>query len=228
MSWKACCVTRSRRVALHSAPRWTVGGKRNCVDILPKTTQQSEFRCPKHFFRPQRKQERCLHNIYGLHREGHVPKRNFTKSRDTATQRTQLTAPKPVSRKLEVWPGERFDLVVASCCVRRALMQSRLDHPQSASIGATRKVLLIRCFFKPGLDCLYYYRIYLLANKLICLCLFELVMSNRLASCRRARRSPTRNPGSCRESAWVSQWPSGVFTESCGRPCVPRYLDVLM
>ena len=39
-----------------------------------------------------------------------------TRTHTRPTQHTALATPKPESRKLEVWPGERLDVVVTNCC----------------------------------------------------------------------------------------------------------------
>ena len=81
---------------------------------------------------------------------------------------------------------------------------------------------------KPSSNCLLYYYGVLAGSEFVRLFLCELISSNWFASCRQARRPSTWNPGSGRKSAWVCQRTSGVSTKSCGRRCVPRYLDVLM
>ena len=67
-------------------------------------------------------------------------RKTHTRTRTRPTQHTALATPKPESRKLEVWPRERLDVVVTNCCwVRRALPEGRLDHSQTAWLGVMRE-----------------------------------------------------------------------------------------
>lgn len=48
-------------------------------------------------------------------------KRTYENERLSNIACTQFVDLQAVSPNLEVWPGERFDVAVATCCVRRAL-----------------------------------------------------------------------------------------------------------